>query len=106
MVSLRLCYNSRVSLTIEQLRHVAELARVRVTDEELHEMFDDIAAVVASFEGLQRLDTGEIEITAHSVESTNVWRDDRLAPGLSREEALACAPESESGLFLVPSILE
>ena len=61
------------------------------------------------FEQLQQLQLHDVPLTPHSVDSTNVFRDDEhgAAPeGLSREDALGQAPEARSGLFLVPSIME
>lgn len=95
-----------VSFTLEQLRHLATLARLSISEHDLEEMVGDINRVMDSFDGLTSLDLDDVPITAHSIDTHSVWRADVPTPPLGRTELLAAAPETESGLFLVPSIIE
>lgn len=98
-----------MAISREELRKLAELARIDLTDEEISAIEADLNRVLEHFEQLQALQLHNVPLTPHSVDSTNVLRDDELgaAPkGLTRDEALDQAPEVRSGLFLVPSIME
>ncbi len=95
-----------MSFTLEDLKTVSNLARLDLSDEELAQMVGNLNKVLESFRGLQQLDLSGIEITAHSVDTHSVWREDEPRNGLSRAEALSSAPASHAGLFLVPRIIE
>lgn len=87
----------------EQVLHVARLARLRLTDEEVERMSGELSGVLEHVDRITRLDLDGVEPTAHVVELTNVLRDDRQRPSLDREAALANAPERLSDSFKVPS---
>jgi aspartyl-tRNA(Asn)/glutamyl-tRNA(Gln) amidotransferase subunit C len=94
-----------VALTGEDVRHVARLARLSLTDEEI-ELFtrqlNDILAYVAK---LQELDTSGVAPLAQVMPLANVMRDDAVQPGLERELSLDNAPAREEGSFLVPRVI-
>ena len=93
-------------LTTEEVRHIALLARVGMTDDEVELMRDQLSDILAQFEALSRVDTGDLEPTGHSVDLLSVMRDDVARPSLSREETLANAPNREGDLVRVKAVLE
>lgn len=95
-----------MSITLDELRHLADLARLRLSEGEFESMQSDLNRVLDHFENLRQLDLGPVELTPHSVDVNSIWREDVPSPGLSREDALAGAPEVQAGLFLVPTIIE
>jgi aspartyl-tRNA(Asn)/glutamyl-tRNA(Gln) amidotransferase subunit C len=92
-------------ITKETVAHVATLARLAVTDEELELFTGQLAAVLEHAQDVEALDTSGVPPTAHPLEIVNVLREDVVQPSLDRDEVLAMAPSSEDGRFRVPSIL-
>lgn len=90
----------------KEVRHVARLARLSLTDEELERMRQQLDAILAYIDKLRELDVEGVEPTAHAVPLVNVMRDDELAPSLSQEAALANAPDRAGEFFRVPRIIE
>jgi aspartyl-tRNA(Asn)/glutamyl-tRNA(Gln) amidotransferase subunit C len=91
---------------LEQVEHVARLARLSLTEEEAERYTSQLAAILEFADQLQELDVSDVPPTSHVVPIHNVLREDEERPGLSREAALAGAPDSEDGQFRVPAILE
>jgi aspartyl-tRNA(Asn)/glutamyl-tRNA(Gln) amidotransferase subunit C len=85
--------------------HVAQLARLRITDEELDLFTEQLAAVLEHAKDVEALDVEGVEPTAHPLPLVNVTRPDEPAPCLDRAEVLASAPAVEDGQFKVPMIL-
>ncbi len=85
--------------------HVARLARLALTDDELERFTDQLGAVLEHARDVEALDTAGVAPTAHPLPLCNVLREDRVAPSLNREEVLAQAPEAEADRFKVPPIL-
>ena len=90
----------------EEVQHVARLARLALTDEELERMREQLDAILAYIDKLRELDVEGVEPTSHAVPMVNVMRDDDIAPVLSQEAALANAPDRAGELFRVPRIIE
>ena len=88
----------------EQVRHVANLARLGLTDEEVARMGEQLGAILDSIEKIQELDLTDIPPTANPLDLTNVLRPDEPRGELTREEALSPAPDPVEGLFGVPRI--
>jgi aspartyl-tRNA(Asn)/glutamyl-tRNA(Gln) amidotransferase subunit C len=88
----------------EQVRHVANLARLGLTDEEVAKMGEQLGAILDSIEKIQELDLKDVPPTANPLNLTNVFRADEPRGELPREEALSPAPEPVDGLFAVPRI--
>jgi aspartyl-tRNA(Asn)/glutamyl-tRNA(Gln) amidotransferase subunit C len=88
----------------EQVRHVANLARLGLTDEEVARMGEQLGAILSSIEKIQELDLEGVPPTANPLNLTNVFRPDEPRGELTREEALSPAPEPIDGLFAVPRI--
>ncbi len=93
-------------LTAEQVRHVALLARLELTPEELEHFALDLNSILGYVDKLSELDTEGVPPTSHSFHLENVFREDITRPGLSNEDALANAPESEGGCFKVPAVIQ
>jgi len=92
-------------ITAADVRHVATLARLDVTDDEVELFAHQLAAVLEHAEDVEALDTEGVPPTAHPMPLVNVLRDDVARPGVDRAEVLAMAPEAEDGRFRVPRIL-
>jgi aspartyl-tRNA(Asn)/glutamyl-tRNA(Gln) amidotransferase subunit C len=88
----------------EQVRHVAGLARLGLTEEEIREMGGQLDAILDSIEKIRELDLSGTPPTANPLNLSNVLRPDEPRPELPCEEALAPAPDAVDGLFAVPRI--
>lgn len=95
---------SRIST--DQVKHVAHLARLAITEEEAAKFTKQLDAIITYAEQLNELDTEGVEPTSHVLDMKNVMREDVAKKGLPREEVLKNAPEHQDGQFKVPSILE
>ena len=93
-------------LSLEQVRHVASLARLSLTSEEEQRYARQLSDVLAYVEALSELDTSAIAPTAHAAELPLLWREDEVRSSLTPEAAVANAPEKEGTAIAVPRILE
>jgi aspartyl-tRNA(Asn)/glutamyl-tRNA(Gln) amidotransferase subunit C len=93
------------TLSRSDVEHVAYLARLGLTDEELDRLEGQLNHILDQYAVLTRLDTDDIPPTAQTIEQENVLREDRPGPSLSVEDALAGAAEREGDLFVVPAII-
>ena len=89
----------------DEVAHVARLARLDVTEDELDRFTEQLGAVLEHAADVEALDTAGVEPTAHPLPLENVLRDDVVRPSLDRDEVLAQAPAAEEGRFRVPRIL-
>jgi aspartyl-tRNA(Asn)/glutamyl-tRNA(Gln) amidotransferase subunit C len=87
----------------DQVLHVARLARLQLTDEELERMPAELSKILDHVERMDELDLEGVEPTSHVVELQNVLREDVPRPSLPRERALESAPDGADGGFRVPS---
>jgi aspartyl-tRNA(Asn)/glutamyl-tRNA(Gln) amidotransferase subunit C len=92
-------------ITTDDVQKVAKLARLRLSDDELHRFTGQLADVLEHAADLETLDLDGVEPMAHPVPLTNVLRADEPAAPLERDEVLASAPAAEDGLFRVPPVL-
>ena len=95
-----------MALSREEIRKVALLARLELSDAELDEQAKQFNDLLEQFVILESLDVSGIEPTSHSIPLVNVLREDVVRPSLPREAALANAPESRDGCIVVPRIVE
>jgi len=95
-----------VHLTAEDIRKVAALARLTLTEEEVARMTADIARILDYVAKLDELDTASVEATSHVVTMETPFRRDVVTSTPSVENSLANAPEREDGYFVVPAIIE
>jgi aspartyl-tRNA(Asn)/glutamyl-tRNA(Gln) amidotransferase subunit C len=89
----------------DEVAHVANLARLQLTDDELDHFTEQLAAVLEHARDVEALDVSGVAPTAHPYELTNVFRPDEVRPTLDRDEVLAQAPAAEAGQFRVPPVL-
>jgi aspartyl-tRNA(Asn)/glutamyl-tRNA(Gln) amidotransferase subunit C len=87
----------------EQVLHVARLARLELTEDEVARMSDELSDVLGNIEKIGELDLDGVPPTTHVVDVSNALRPDVVEPSLPREVALAAAPAVADGGFLVPS---
>jgi aspartyl-tRNA(Asn)/glutamyl-tRNA(Gln) amidotransferase subunit C len=92
-------------LTRDDVAHVARLARLELTDEELDTFTGQLAAVLEHAADVEALDVGDVPPTSHPFELTNVLRADEVRPSVDRDEVLGQAPAAAEGRFKVPPIL-
>lgn len=92
-------------ISTEQVKHVANLARLAITDEETEKFTKQLDAIITFAEQLNELDTENVEPTSHVLDMKNILREDVPQKGLPREEVLKNAPEHQDGQIKVPSIL-
>ena len=85
--------------------HVARLARLDLTDDELERFTEQLGAVLEHARDVEALETAGVPPTAHPLPLRNVLREDVVVAGLDRDEVLAQAPEAEADRFKVPRIL-
>jgi aspartyl-tRNA(Asn)/glutamyl-tRNA(Gln) amidotransferase subunit C len=86
----------------DDVQHVARLARLHLTHDEVVRMTSELAKILNHVGKIAELDLGQIPPTAHVLELTNVTRPDRVRPSLPREEALKNAPAVSDDCFRVP----
>ena len=94
------------NLSLEEVRHIAALARVRFTDDELETMRRQLSDILVQFDVLERVDTGGVEPTGHASGITSVMRPDEPSPGIAVEDALANAPRREGDFVRVRAVLQ
>jgi aspartyl-tRNA(Asn)/glutamyl-tRNA(Gln) amidotransferase subunit C len=93
-------------ISADQVRRVAELARLELAPDEQERLTKQLNAILAFMDQLSEVDTTGIEPTSHVLPLTNVMRDDVVHECLTTAEALANAPAADQGHFAVPKILE
>jgi aspartyl/glutamyl-tRNA(Asn/Gln) amidotransferase C subunit len=91
-----------VAITREEVLHVAELARLALTEEEIERLGAQLGAILEAVGKVSELELEEVEPTSHPLDLVNVWADDEPRPSLPLDEALANASERESDAFKVP----
>jgi aspartyl-tRNA(Asn)/glutamyl-tRNA(Gln) amidotransferase subunit C len=90
----------------EDVLHVADLARLHLSDEEVDRMQAQLSNILEAIETLRDVDTSHVGPTASVIQLENVMREDVARPGLSREAALANAPLRDDPFLRVPTVLE
>jgi len=93
-------------LTTDEVRHVAELAKLRLTEAEITQYTQQLAAILDYAELLQQVDTSHVLPTPYVLPLANVMRDDVSEPSLSNAVAVANAPDKANGFFRVRAVFE
>ena len=93
------------TLSREEVAHLADLARIDLSDAELDHLAPQLSVILDSIASIQGVAGDDVPPTSHALPLTNVFRDDVVRPGLTAEEALSGAPEVEQQRFKVPRIL-
>jgi len=106
-VHARTRYHRRmVSISRADVEHVAHLARLHLTDDELDRLQTQLSNILEAIDTLQQVDTSHVGPTASVIELENVMREDEARPGIGRDAALANAPLREGDFLRVPTVLE
>ena len=95
-----------MTLTSDEVRHIALLARVGMTDDEIEVMREQLSGILEHFQILQQVDTEDVEPTAHSVETYAVLRDDEPRESVPMDDALANAPHRDGDYVRVRAVLD
>ena len=93
-----------MAITESDVRHVAMLARLALTDEQVQVLTAELGAVLGHIDELHHLELEGVQPTAHPLAMTNSTRADEVVPGLKQAEALRNAPASDGTAFVVPTI--
>jgi aspartyl-tRNA(Asn)/glutamyl-tRNA(Gln) amidotransferase subunit C len=91
-----------MAISRDEVLHVARLARLELTDDEVEKFTEQLSAILEAVAKVSELDLSDVEPTAHPLDIVNVWADDEPRPSLQAEEALANAPDRYDGFFKVP----
>lgn len=94
-----------MTLSREEVRHVAMLARLALDDEQVDHLAPQLAEILAYAEKVGQVAAEDVPPTSHPVPLANVWRDDTPRPSLPREDILRPGPDVEDGRFAVPRIV-
>ncbi len=94
-----------MSVSLDEVRHLAALSEIQLSDSELESLTTDIDNIVGYINQLDELDTDQVEPTFQLTGLQNVWRDDKIEPQLSREKLLNLAPDTENNQVKVPKVL-
>ena len=92
-----------MAITRDEVLHVARLARLALTEDEISKFQEQLSAILEAVGKVAELDLSEVEPTAHPLDLVNVWAPDEERPSLPVEEALANAPDREGPYFRVPA---
>jgi len=95
-----------MSITIQDVEHIAKLARLRLTEEEKLRFQKELGKIIEYFDQLKKLNTEGVPPTTHVVPLENVLREDVIKTCLPVDEALANAPDRKGNYFRVPKVVE
>ncbi len=93
-----------MALTIKEVEHVAHLARLRLSADELAKLQTDLTNILGYIDMLKEVDVSDVPPTAQATDLANVMREDEVRPSLAREDVLANAPDQRDGMFRVKEI--
>lgn len=94
-----------MSVSLDEVRHLAALSEINLNDDELTSLTTDIDNIVDYINQLDELDTDNVEPTFQLTELHNIWREDTIEPQLPREKLLELAPAAENNQVKVPKVL-
>ncbi len=94
------------TLTHEQVRHVAKLSRLKLSDVEVQQFARQLSDILTYVEKLNELKLDEVQPMAHALDLTNVLRPDEPKQGLSVDKVLANAPAKDPPFFMVPKVID
>jgi aspartyl-tRNA(Asn)/glutamyl-tRNA(Gln) amidotransferase subunit C len=95
-----------MALSREEVRHVAQLARLDFSAEEEKQMAEEMSQILDYVEKLDELDTSGVPPMSHVLDVTNVFRDDKIESRIDRDQALESAPETDDAYFQVPQVID
>ena len=92
----------RMAITRDEVLHVARLARLALTEEEIERLTEQLGAILDAVGKVSELDLTDVPPTSHPLDLVNVWAEDEPRPSLPLDDVFANAPEREGDLFRVP----
>lgn len=95
-----------MKLSHKQVKHIARLARLGLSEAEIEKLSLQLSDILGNFEVLKQIDTTDVPPATHSIPLQNVFREDEAAKSYPQSEVLANAPRQEESCFRVPTILE
>ena len=95
-----------MAITREQVLHVAQLAHLDLTEEEIERFGEQLSAILEAVSKVSELDLADVPPTSHPLDLVNVWRDDEPRPCLSLDDVFANAPDRDGNSFRVPPVGE
>jgi aspartyl-tRNA(Asn)/glutamyl-tRNA(Gln) amidotransferase subunit C len=93
-------------ITVQDVKHVAKLARLSLTEDECTQFTEQLGKIIGYFDELNEVDTTGIEPMSHPIPKGNVLREDEIVRGVTREQLMECAPVKEGSFYRVPRIGE
>lgn len=94
-----------MKISRKEVEHVAHLARLHLSDEELQKMTAQLDTILEYVQKLEELETGDLPPTTHAFSVNNAFREDERRGSLSQQDALACSPQHSEEMFLVPRVI-
>lgn len=94
-----------MKITMEELLHVADLARLRIDPDTADKLARQVAAILDYVDTLGQVDTRDVPPATHATVLTNAFREDREQGHMDPQQALANAPAAENGFFVVPKVI-
>ena len=95
-----------MKISNEEVKHIARLAKLSLSEEEIEKYSKDLGDIATFIEALNEVDISGVEPTAHVVDKKNVFRKDEMKDSFNREEILKNAPSKEAGCISVPKVVE
>ena len=95
-----------MKLSREEVLHIARLARLGLTEEDVERFREQLSNILDNFEVLKEVESEGVPPTTHAVPLQNVLREDEVAPSLPQDQVLSNAPQQEEGHFKVRPVLE
>ena len=93
-------------ITPKDVKYIASLSRIHLRDEEIEELTKNLENILHYIAKLEKLDVSKVEPTSHVLPLKNVFREDKVKPSLTQEEALKIAVDKHHGAFKVPKVIE
>ncbi len=95
-----------MSISKEDIKHIANLSRLIVTDEQIEKYSKDLSNIVDMASSINEVSTDNVKPTTHVIENVNVFRKDEVKPSYDREVILKNAPSKDAGCISVPKVVE
>ncbi|MDM8213004.1 Asp-tRNA(Asn)/Glu-tRNA(Gln) amidotransferase subunit GatC [Enterococcus hirae] len=95
-----------MTINVDQVKHVAQLAKLSFKEEELAGFTEQLSEIISMVEKLEEVDTADVPVTVSVADAVNVLREDVAEAGMSRKELMKNVPESENGFIKVPAIID
>jgi len=97
--------NAASKISEKEVEHIANLARIELTEEEKRSFTEQFNTILEYFEIINDLDTEDVPPTSHVIDVTNAFREDQVSPSLAIEDVLKNASKKERGFFKAPKII-